>query len=413
MKRTIISSLLLFVLVIGVNAQDTGKDKDGENDDYKLDLLQAPASPAANLIGTAPTEVQTFTDPTAFMVSLQNGARNFDGFPKSYAVDIAPAWLFWGKNISYAEFKTDNWWSNIKQSFVLSFAYTNTDSVVKQTDMGIGFKLSLRRGKINSDADTLIMRSDTVMSYMTGKIVLSLANDSVLNSYDSSIRVLKEKLKSEGADPDTDDDIIELKKKMNARIAYITAEINKSPEELKSEFDSLKKFTEKIDFKRTGFKIDLAGGTALKFPGQVFNYSLLSRAGVWLTAGWDFDNGMTAMGILRYTHNPDKIYYDNDSSLYKADNLDIGDAGARLQYEGKDGKFLFGGEIIYRTVLNPKGVAPAWRYIINCDYQVKKNTHLTLTLGRDFDGTFNKDGNLIAALNLIFGLGNTIDFDGE
>lgn len=84
-----------------------------------------------------------------------------------------------------------------------------------------------------------------------------------------------------------------------------------------------------------------------------------------------------------------------------------------MHYQGKDGKFLFGGEIIYRSVLNPQGVAPAWRYIVNCDYQVKKNTHLTLTLGRDFDGTFNKDGNLIAALNLVFGLGNTLDFDGK
>ncbi|MFZ1694551.1 MAG: hypothetical protein WAT74_15245, partial [Flavobacteriales bacterium] len=54
----------------------------------------------------------------------------------------------------------------------------------------------------------------------------------------------------------------------------------------------------------------------------------------------------------------------------------------------------------------PEGVNPGWRMVLNAQYAFMPNRLLTFSFGRDFDGAVTKDGNLIAALNLLVGLGN-------
>ncbi len=388
------------------------QDKGGKEDDFDLNTLQAPSSPAANLIGTSPTQVQTFTDPSAFMIAVQNGAENFTGFPNSYSVDVAPAWLIAGSTISMDKFESDKLKHNVWQSLVLSFAYTNTDSLIKHTNMGLGFKISLLRGDINDKARRMLHLSDSLLS----KIITPVADD--INSKlltDPFIQSLRQQqlvlLKQNN--PELEDEIKEIAGKISSRMQDIQDIAHSDALERNKEiFDSLRVITESIDFKRTGFKVDVAGGVALDFPGQVFNYSKLSTGGMWVTFGYDFRR-IAVMGILRYMHNPDKVYFDKNVDLYKLNTLDVADAGCRLQYESSDGKFQFGGEVIYRSVLNISGVSPVWRYVINSDYEIKKNTHVTVTLGRDFDGTFNKSGSLITAINLLFGIGNTRDINDD
>jgi len=43
---------------------------------------------------------------------------------------------------------------------------------------------------------------------------------------------------------------------------------------------------------------------------------------------------------------------------------------------------------------------------LNTSYDLGDNKIITFNLGRDFDGTVTKDGNLVAALNLVLGLGS-------
>ena len=82
------------------------------------------------------------------------------------------------------------------------------------------------------------------------------------------------------------------------------------------------------------------------------------------------------------------------------------DTGMRLLFNSKNNKFTFGGELIYRSILNAAVTTSSYRYAINSDYEVGKNQIISFVFGRDFNGTINKSGNLLAALNFIIGFGN-------
>ncbi|WP_449401612.1 hypothetical protein [Chryseobacterium wanjuense] len=63
------------------------------------------------------------------------------------------------------------------------------------------------------------------------------------------------------------------------------------------------------------------------------------------------------------------------------------------------------GECIYRSILNKSDYESSWKFLLNFEYEVAKNQRLTFSFGRDFDGEYKKDGNVIVALNLLIGLG--------
>lgn len=67
-------------------------------------------------------------------------------------------------------------------------------------------------------------------------------------------------------------------------------------------------------------------------------------------------------------------------------------------------------EGIYRSVLNNDLIDDTHRLVFNLEYQVAKNRLLTHSLGRDFDGNFNSDGNLVTFLNLVMGIGSKRPF---
>ena len=146
-------------------------------------------------------------------------------------------------------------------------------------------------------------------------------------------------------------------------------------------------------------------GTVVDFPNQIFDKGNVSRGGVWLTGGYQSLGGFSALGIIRYQYNPQQIYADT-SGLLKQKDVSTLDFGARVIYKQDGSKFSFGSEFIYRSVLDFSIIKPTYRAVLNVDYKLKANTILTMSLGRDFDGVINKDGNVIAAMNLILGLGN-------
>jgi hypothetical protein len=57
-------------------------------------------------------------------------------------------------------------------------------------------------------------------------------------------------------------------------------------------------------------------------------------------------------------------------------------------------------------VLTKNTIDPSWRWVLNAEYDIGNNQRLTFFFGRAFNGTTTKDGNVIAALNFLKGLGN-------
>jgi hypothetical protein len=111
------------------------------------------------------------------------------------------------------------------------------------------------------------------------------------------------------------------------------------------------------------------------------------------------------LGIVRYQYNP-KQAYDDPSEILKQTDLNTIDWGGRILFATNDTKFSFGGEFVYRSIINSTVVKPSYRYDLSADYQIGKNQLISFSFGRDFDGTITKTGNLIAALNYIIGFGN-------
>src|SRR5688572_14620568 len=135
MKKVILFSTA-FMLLVFANAE-------AQQDSVSLDLLRAPASPAANLIGISPSQVEKPSDPAAFAVSIQNATNNFSQLPSSYAVDFAPAWLFAGNRIDLNEFlSNNNMGKTLWQSLVVSSAITDNqndeDTIPNSTKAAFG-----------------------------------------------------------------------------------------------------------------------------------------------------------------------------------------------------------------------------------------------------------------------------------
>ncbi|MEO3404949.1 hypothetical protein AAFN85_13670 [Mucilaginibacter sp. CAU 1740] len=361
-----------------IQAQHSRANGDPDGDGWKINVLKAPASPGANLIGISPTSIQKPSDPTAFAVSLLSSTDNLSTIPNSYAVDFAPAWLFRGQYITYEQFTNDkNIWNNIRQTFVTSFAFKNVkDSVadVTNTRIGLGFRLSLKRGKIKDNTLDKIKSTSNYLSKYT-KLRTDYQNEvQAQTNLDSATR--KKALRQADAEARND---------------------------AKGYLDSIKSIVESLDFSRTGLVIDLAGGFSYAFLNQA--NGKLANAGAWLTAGYQGKRGLDALGIVRFLHNPDLSAAQVNAKAAQPDYHTL-DFGGRLLYGAPGNRFTFGAELVYRDISDNPDIKSSWRYALNTDYQVGKNQVVSFSIGRDFDGTVNKGGNLLAALNFIVGFGS-------
>jgi len=371
----------------------------GTQDSLDLNMLQAPTSPAATLLGISPSDIHRPTDPAGFMVSAQNAAQNFSVFPSSYAVDIAPAWLFFGRQIAYDDLKDGRFRNSVWQNLQLSAAYTNSqDSTGKNTTIGVSIKTSILRGRFTRKADSLVNAVNAMGAPSDAKRANIMAglmgSDPILQNY----RALQNRYRT---NPDSSDKYMQLQ---TQRISQLNDSVYAS---LQGDYDKIKDFIKKIDIDRYGWKLDISAGVASDFPDQVFDSLTMNKAGAWLTGGYSTQSGFSTLGIVRYLYNPDKVYADENGIINKGD-INTLDGGLRLLYDGPSSNFTLSGEAIYRSVLNKDNVNPTWRFTINADYELAPGKILTLAFGRNFDGTFNKDGNVIAAINFVMGFGNKL-----
>lgn len=411
-----------------------------------LDILQPPSSPGANLIGVSPSEIQKPIESKAFVVSLQNATNNFTSLPTSFAVDIAPAWFFGGRNIDYERFKKNQIGENLLQSFVVSTALKNdtTDNNtilnIRRTQLGLGFKISLFRGKINDDINKLLDSSSDLLSQIIRKsAVLSDTNrinskiDSLQNQPDVNAELISK--------------VVQLKDTISANKKIIREDsikrrdlamqgLQDSPESKRlleesqtletqnnsliivlyklldptgtSTLNQLKEIAKEIKYTRYGWKLDLAGGWAIDFPGQVFDSANVNRFGVWLVGGYELKEEWSFLGLIRYYQNPEKVFAD-DAGIVKNKNVNTLDWGTRLIFNTKDSKASFSGEVLYRSVIGKQEevnkIDPSWRFTINAGYEFLPGTRLTLAIGRDFDGLITKEGNFIGFLNFLTSFG--------
>lgn len=395
-----------------------------ENTDF--DLLKAPISPASNLLGFAQSEIDKPTDISDFMLSLQSATNSYTALPSNYAVDIAPFWLLKDKSnlgdISTVGLQKSTGKNVIKQSLVLSLAVKNPDSTgngfnSNSTYAAVGFKLSIYRG----DFDTKTKQNLNQIAELQ-KIKLGLIDnktDAIYDNLPQEINELKEKRKKIFLDFDVNEESPDnialgelLYKKANKLDSIISFKIeqlfNQDNKETKFKtIDSkIKKLASEFQLARVGFSWEISGGIGNEFRQKDFNNSKIYNAGLWTTIGYTWEKSGALLAFARYLYNPDKVFA-LDNTINVIENISTFDTGLRYIIGNSQSKFNGSLEAIYRSVpSNSDLIDSSWRLMLNLDYAILKNQKLTFSFGRNYDGTTNKNDNLIATIGTVFGFGN-------
>lgn len=398
--------LLITMMIISwfyVKCQTEEDDKNNV-DSIGINLLNAPSNPAFNLMGISPSSIDRPTDLSAFRLSLQNATNSFTKLPTNYAVEISPAAMF-DKNSRTLKKLTEGGLKNtFWQSLSVSIGITQSDKEDKETNdensftkIGFGLKFSLvRPGMVRALDSFYLLASQTLDEYEKKKQKYFASN--------SRLKEIETLMQTAPAS-----DIAAL----NAERTQIRESLFKkiaedSTDILKTASNKLKEYTvDRLKFDRHGGFLDFASGVALDFPDNRFDNSSVSKAGAWLTGGYDDTRkGISIAGIGRWLFQPDKIFADDRGTL-KSKNIHTLDGGVKLTVTALKGKFNFSSEYIYRSVLTKNVIPSSWRLVFNTEYDVGFNQKLTLAIGRNFDGAISKSGNIIAALNFIKGFGST------
>jgi len=396
-------SLSILMLVCGLlaNAQTLDTSK------LKLNLLRAPSSPAANLLGFAVSDIEKPSDVSDFMFTLQSATGTNSLFPSNYAVDLAPFWIFRSGALTTDRFSSKNFSDVFKQSFVVSTAIRNADTSSSDYDarnlyQSMGIKFSIIRGSLSKKTTTLLESIHELQSEIASGINLAISEKLESDSIYQSLKRARQIKLAEKMDPDHAE-VVAISLKMEKRLEKIKASIVKTYTE---ELASLQKQAAAFKIERFGFFMDFAGGMSLEYIDRTFNKSRVYNAGVWLNFGANYQNGFSLMGITRFFQNPDKVFTESNGT-YNSANISTLDAGARIVYDHPGSRFSLSTEAIYRSVLTKNTIDPSWRWVMNAEYDIGNNQRLTLLFGRAFNGTTTSDGNVIAALNFLKGIGNS------
>ncbi|MCW3167411.1 hypothetical protein OMO38_02615 [Chryseobacterium sp. 09-1422] len=366
------------------------------------DILKTPASPASNLLDIATTDISKPTDVSDLMIGLRNFPINFIN-NGGYSIEIAPYWIFPSteKDKTINEMLTNK--HSVPQTFVISFAARNTDDSNSSSLPGnsiytaLGLKFSLLRGKADVKTQNDFEDIQIILSERSSHF-----NANFLPFLNEDAEYKKLQILRKDAENGTPAEQKIAQQNVDARLVFLKNEFYKKDKYLIENTEKLNKITFKIN--RIGFLWDFAGGTSLQFKEKRFNNSRIYNAGLWTVFGYAFEKSGTPLLLVRYMYNPKSDWMITED--FKPDgNFSTFDAGVKYEYSPKDSKFTGSFEGLYRSFISGSNLKPTWKCVLNLDYAIFPNQHLTLSLGKDFDNNMIKNGNVIAGLSFLSGIG--------
>lgn len=408
---TLISLLSIHVLYCQVEPNSNTSTNEFE---VNIDLLKASNSPAATLVGIADSEINRPTDITNFITSLRNASNNFSSLPTNFGFEFSPAWIFTSQNIDGREFLSNAIKDNLWQTFTISGAVNGNSTIdqvnkeINQTQVALGMRVSILRGKISKKSMETI-KSSSLLASKFNKVLFESVESNLINSKKrtelaAQIKTLSKKT-SDSDKPEiqavNEAALIQLIKEYNAlsNLEFKDSIMSKYEEKFKS-------LSDKIDFERLGFKLDINGAMSYNFRDNNFVLSdTLRKAALWATLSYDWQK-IKLLTIIRYLNHTDPLLKVTDNTLNSTD------FGAKVVLPYKN----FGMTIEYLWRLadtEEDDFKRDSKWILNFEYKIGENSKLTYSFGRDFDNSFNQGGNLISALNFFKGFGSERKLDNE
>jgi len=392
-----INLLLFFLLLVPINRANFPQEELIKKE-ISLNMLLPPASPGFVLMEKEPASVERPGSVSDFSVSILNQAKNFALVPLNYAVEAAPYWLIGAPDLTFEEYSMEgSVLENFLQTFSVSLASSNEEFDVpggpsmSVTSAAAGIRFSLLRGTIDTSFNKYSARLDSIQIKMKfintmfqDEIVKRKQNDQIL---DSLRRMLTR--------PEiTPEEIKIVEEKLRLRNEKIEDEIKTElTEPFSAEAENIRSILGTLQVRRIGWKIDFAGGLMFDFVQQKFNKGEFNRYGIWLNGGYEWTNFST-LGVFRFLAVP------------KNSGFNCIDIGSRFIYDNQR-KFAISLEGIFRKFSNSDEYNNQWRAALIFDYYFGENKKISFTFGKNFDGRikFSEEGDLITAINLLFGFG--------
>ncbi len=342
-----------------------------------VNLPLAPPSPAFVLMGGEPASVERPGNVTDFALSIFAASGGLSALPRDYALAVAPYWLAGARNVSYGDYaKGGTGGAVFLQTFMLSVAAqsSGSDAADTLTSLGLGVRFSLVRGPIDTAAqgygarlDTLYGELDAISRRTGARFVEAVSDDTVM----ARLRRLPPTPESQALLKQRQDEIVQELEGASAREAA-----------------RVRRLASSLAVHRLGWNIDIAAGTVFDFPGRVAKNGRIGRLGVWMNGGYE-SRGLAFLGVARLLR---------DERSAEPTSVDV---GARLVANAA-GRYGISGEAVARVHPNSDTLQTGVRLALITDIRLGKNRAVSLTFGRDFDGS--RTGSLLAAINLIVGL---------
>ena len=418
--------IISFLLLVAITDKSFAQNGSTTDTTISIDALTTPISPGSVLLGVNPNDIQKPTELTGIWTSVRNATNNFSSFPNSFAIDIAPKWVFGKKSITYEDFIGNK--KVFGQTFNISYSQVSqNDTNYTGLKQGIGFSFSIFRGKIQ-DKKYL----STIASILTIDSILNISNKSrldYLRQNDSTYKKLKNQgtlisaqltVIFDGNNPNhlSTDSLVHLLDSLNNLIAakdvVFLGKAKQYADSVNVErINNLKTFENAIVPVRKGLFLNLSAGTIVKYDNFKSNSSSLTNKSVWLNFGYDGLNTDTAGKSYLSFILLSRLIADNADELFKSGSntkLTTWDNGLRVAYTTNNQKLSFSGEGLARKIFNESGDAFVYKYSMSIDVRVSKNQRLTLSYGKDFNNHVTKDGNIFGYINFIAGLFNSKTF---
>ncbi|MGE5812797.1 MAG: hypothetical protein ACM339_14910 [Ignavibacteria bacterium] len=387
---------LFFVFISSMNVINFPQD-DLLEKEVSYNMLLPPVSPGFVLMGKEPASVERPGSVSDLAVTILNQSKNFTIVPLNYALEAAPYWLIGAPNLTFEEYSREGSVpENFLQTLSISLASSteeldNTGENSSVTSAAAGVRFSLLKGAIDPAFNDYSLKLDSIIERMKfinkifhEEIVKRKQDDKIL---DSLKRILFR--------PEiTAEEVKAVEEKLRLRNEKIENEIDaelKAP--FLSEAEIIRNIVSSLQLRRIGWKLDFAGGILVNFPGQKFNKGEFNRYGLWLNGGYEWTN-FSGLGVFRFSADP------------KNSGLNSYDIGGRFIYDNLR-MFAFSAEGIFRKLSGPVTDDSQWRAAIIIDYYFGENKKISFTFGKNFEGQtgFNTGGDLITAVNLLFGFG--------
>lgn len=342
-----------------------------------VNLPLAPGAPAFVLLGGEPASVERPGNVTDFALSILSATGGFSALPRDYALAVAPYWLASGRDLRYEQYAAGGAGRQVfLQTLALSLAVKSSGDGAADTttSLGLGVRFSVVRGAIDTAANGYGARLDSL--YNSLQEIANQRGEAFMRAMlaDTIIKRLRTL-------PPTP----EAQRLLNERQAAIVADLR----EVKgAQLARVRRLAGGLEVRRLGWNVDLAGGTVLDFPGRVAKNGTVGRLGLWMNGGYE-GRGLTFLGVARLLR---------DRRMSEPTSVDV---GGRLLVNAL-GRYGISGEAIARIHPSSDTLKTGVRLALIADIRLAKNRAVSLTFGRDFDGT--RTGSLLATINLVLGL---------